>query len=46
MRSVYSLLCLLACAAAAPAFAEPTQPNQVVQGIVDNLGKTRYARRG
>ena len=46
MRFVYSLLCLLACAVAAPAFAEPTQPNQVVQGIVDNLGKTMDTRRG
>jgi phospholipid transport system substrate-binding protein len=30
---------------AAPAFAEPTAPNQVVQGIVDNLAKTMDARR-
>jgi len=31
--------------AAAPAFAAPTAPNQVVQGIVDNLGKTMDSRR-
>ena len=44
MRFVYSLLCLLA-VAAAPAFADPARPNQVVQGIVDNLGKTMESRR-
>ena len=30
---------------ATPAFAEPTAPNQVVQGIVDNLGKAMDSRR-
>ena len=45
MRFVYSLLCVLALAAAAPVFADPAQPNQVVQGIVDNLGKTMESRR-
>jgi phospholipid transport system substrate-binding protein len=29
----------------APAFADTAQPNQVVQGIVDNLGKTMESRR-
>jgi phospholipid transport system substrate-binding protein len=45
MRILYSLLCVLALAAAAPVCAEPTAPNQVVQGIVDNLGKTMDSRR-
>jgi len=45
MRILYSLLCILGLAATVPAFAEPTSPNQVVQGIVDNLGKTMDARR-
>ena len=45
MRIIYSLLCILALTAAAPAFAAPTAPNQVVQGIVDNLGKTMDSRR-
>jgi phospholipid transport system substrate-binding protein len=45
MRFMYSLFCLLACAVSAPAFADSAQPNQVVQGIVDNLGKTMDARR-
>jgi phospholipid transport system substrate-binding protein len=44
MRIIYSLLYLL-CLAAVPAWAEPTAPNQVVQGIVDNLGKTMETRR-
>ena len=45
MRILYSLLCILCLAVAAPAGAEPTAPNQVVQGIVDDLGKTIDARR-
>src|SRR5215475_13992826 len=45
MRFVYSLLCVLALTVAAPVGAEPAQPNQVVQGIVDNLGKTMESRR-
>ena len=45
MRFVYSLLCLLGLVASAPVFAESAQPNQVVQGIVDNLGKTMESRR-
>ena len=44
MRFVYSLLCVLLLGAGAAAHAE-TQPNQVVQGIVDNLGKTMETRR-
>jgi len=45
MRFVYSLLCVLGLCAVAPAFAETAQPNQVVQGIVDDLGKTMESRR-
>jgi phospholipid transport system substrate-binding protein len=45
MRFVYSLLCLLL-VAAAPLRAENLQPNQVVQNLVDDLGKTMEARRG
>ena len=45
MRILSSLLCVLALAAAAPVFAATTAPNQVVQGIVDNLGKTIDSRR-
>jgi len=44
MRFVYSLLCVLLLGVGAAAHAE-TQPNQVVQGIVDNLGKTMEQRR-
>ena len=44
MRFVYSLLCVLFLGAAATAHAE-TAPNQVVQGIVDDLGKTMETRR-
>jgi phospholipid transport system substrate-binding protein len=44
MRFVYSLLCVLLLGVGAAAHAE-TQPNQVVQGIVDNLGKTMETRR-
>jgi len=45
MRVLYLLICILGAAIAAPAFAEPTAPNQVVQGIVDNLAKTMDSRR-
>jgi len=45
MRFVYSLFCVLALAVAAPAFADSPSPNQVVQGLVDDLGKTMEARR-
>jgi phospholipid transport system substrate-binding protein len=45
MRFVYSLLCLLLVAAAAPLHAENLQPNQVVQNLVDELGKTMETRR-
>ena len=45
MRFLYSLLCVLGLAAALPAFADTAAPNQVVQGLVDELGKTMEARR-
>src|SRR5437588_12721041 len=45
MRFIYSLLCLLGLVAAAPTYAETAAPNQVVQGIVDELGKTMESRR-
>jgi len=45
MRFVYSLLCLVL-VAAAPLRAENLQPNQVVQNLVDELGKTMESRRG
>jgi len=45
MRFIYSLLCILCIATAVPACAEPASPNQVVQGIVDELGKTMESRR-
>jgi len=45
MRFLYSLLCVLCLAAALPAFADTAAPNQVVQGLVDELGKTMEARR-
>jgi phospholipid transport system substrate-binding protein len=45
MRILYSLLCVLALSLAAPALAEVPPPNQVVQGLVDDLGKTMEARR-
>jgi phospholipid transport system substrate-binding protein len=45
MRFLYCLLCVLGLAAAVPARAEPASPNQVVQGIVDDLGKTMETRR-
>jgi phospholipid transport system substrate-binding protein len=45
MRFVYSLLCLVL-VAAVPLRAENLQPNQVVQNLVDELGKTMESRRG
>ena len=45
MRFVYPLLCLLLLTAA-PLQAENLQPNQVVQNLVDELGKTMESRRG
>lgn len=45
MRFVYSLLCVFALALAAPAHADTPSPNQVVQSLVDDLGKTMEARR-
>lgn len=45
MRFVYSLLCLLLVVAAVPLHAENLPPNQVVQNLVDDLGKTMDARR-
>ena len=45
MRILQSLLCVLAFAVAAPVLADTPTPNQVVQGLVDDLGKTMEARR-
>src|SRR5581483_930531 len=45
VRFVYSLLCVLFLGAAAAAHADSPAPNQVVQGIVDDLGKTMETRR-
>jgi phospholipid transport system substrate-binding protein len=45
MRFIYSLLCILGFVAANPAHADALAPNQVVQGLVDNLGKTMESRR-
>lgn len=45
MRFLYSLLCILCLVAAAPVRAEGPQPNQVVQTLVDDLGKTMETRR-
>jgi len=46
MRAIYSLLCILCLVAAVPvARAESATPNQIVQEIVDQLGKTMEARR-
>jgi len=46
MRFVYTLLCSLFMVASAALHAEVQQPNQVVQNLVDELGKTMEARRG
>jgi phospholipid transport system substrate-binding protein len=45
MRFIYSLLCILGFASANPAHADTPVPNQVVQGLVDDLGKTMETRR-
>ena len=45
MRVLFSLLCFCAVALAAPAARAETQPNQVVQNLVDELGKTMESRR-
>ena len=45
MRILSSFLCLLLLAATVPARADNPQPNQVVQGLVDDLAKTMEARR-
>lgn len=44
MRILYILLCTLGLAVALPARADVPTPNEVVQGIVDNLGKTMQAQ--
>src|SRR5215471_148455 len=46
MRILSSLLCLLLISAAIPTRADTPQPNQVVQQLVDDLGKTMETRRG
>lgn len=46
MRIVYILLCVLGFAAITPARADTLTPNQVVQGIVDDLGKAMESHRG
>jgi phospholipid transport system substrate-binding protein len=45
MRTLCSLLCILFLATAVPARADNVQPNQVVQNLVDDLGKTMESRR-
>jgi len=45
MRFLYSLLCIFCLTAAMPVRAEGPQPNQVVQTLVDDLGKTMETRR-
>ena len=45
MRILCSLFCVLALATAIPAFADTPAPNQVVQSLVDDLGKTMDKRR-
>ena len=45
MRFINSLLCVLGLAFALGAHADTASPNQVVQGLVDDLGKTMEARR-
>lgn len=46
MRLIYSLLCILGFTAALAAHADTPTPNQVVQGMVDDLNKTMETRRG
>ena len=45
MRIASMLFCFLGLVAFAPAHADTPSPNQVVQGIVDDLGKTMDAHR-
>jgi phospholipid transport system substrate-binding protein len=45
MRILYFLFCILAVGAMAPVHADTLAPNQVVQGIVDDLAKTMETRR-
>ena len=45
MRVLTGLLCVLCLVAAGPVRADSPQPNQVVQNLVDELGKTMEARR-
>jgi phospholipid transport system substrate-binding protein len=45
MRILCSLLCILFLATGVPARADNVQPNQVVQNLVDDLGKTMESRR-
>ncbi|MBS0438586.1 MAG: ABC transporter substrate-binding protein [Proteobacteria bacterium] len=45
MKFASLLLCVLGFAAFAPAHADTPTPNQVVQGMVDELGKTMDAHR-
>ncbi len=45
MRIIYVLLCVLGFTAGLPAYADTPLPNQVVQSLVDDLGKTMEARR-
>jgi phospholipid transport system substrate-binding protein len=45
MKIACVLLCVIGLTAFAPAYADAPGPNQVVQGIVDDLGKTMDAHR-
>lgn len=45
MRKLFALLCLFGLVAAGPVHAAAATPNQVVQGIVDDLAKTMQAKR-
>ena len=43
MKIAYVLLCVIGLTVFAPVHADAPGPNQVVQGIVDDLGKTMDA---
>ncbi|HET8940952.1 MAG TPA: ABC transporter substrate-binding protein, partial [Rudaea sp.] len=45
MRNLFALLCVFGLVAAGPVHAAAATPNQVVQGIVDDLAKTMQAKR-
>ncbi|MBS0557540.1 MAG: ABC transporter substrate-binding protein [Proteobacteria bacterium] len=45
MKLASMLFCIFGLAAFAPAYADAPTPNQVAQGMVDELGKTMQARR-